>query len=149
MYALKERYNGYLDALKENGTELDKSIVCFDKRLRGEWDLDGLYELIEDIISRPGKPDALFIISDIAALIAIRVITKLGYKIPEEIGIMGFDDRRMSRNSVISLSSVFLPKYEMGRKGMELLIDNMEGNSRVKKNIYLDMKLSIRESTSR
>jgi DNA-binding LacI/PurR family transcriptional regulator len=149
MYILEERYRGYVDALKDGGIEFDKDIVYFDKRLRGEWDLDGLNELIEGIISGPGKPDALFIISDVAALIAIRVIAKLGYKIPEEIGVMGFDDRRMSRNSVISLSSVFLPKYEMGRKGMELLIDNIEGNGRSEKNIYLDMKLSIRESTSR
>ncbi len=149
MYILQERYKGYSDGLKDGGIELDKRIVNFDKRLRGEWDLDGLNELIAGIISGPGKPDALFIISDVVALIAIRVITKLGYKIPDEIGIMGFDDRRMSKNSVISLSSVFLPKYEMGRKGMELLIDNIEGNNGAKKNIYLDMKLSIRESTSR
>lgn len=149
MYTLKERYSGYIDALKESGIELDKSIVYFDKRLRGEWDPDGINKLIEGIMSGQERPDALFIISDVVALIAIRVITKLGYKIPDEIGIMGFDDRRMSRNSVISLSSVFQPKYEMGRKGMELLLDIIEGNSRSEKNIYLDMKLSIRESTSR
>jgi LacI family transcriptional regulator len=149
MHTLKERYKGYTDALKSNGIELDKNIVYFDKRLRGEWDLTGINKLIEEIISRPERPDALFIISDVVALIAIRVITKLGYKIPDEIGIMGFDDRRMSKNSVISLSSVFQPKYEMGRKGMELLIDNIECNSRLEKNIYLDMKLSIRESTSK
>lgn len=149
MYILEERYRGYVDALKDGGIEFDKDIVYFDKRLRGEWDLDGLNKLIEGIISGSKKPDALYIISDVAALVAIRVITKLGYKIPDEIGVMGFDDRRMSRNSVISLSSVFLPKYEMGKKGMELLIDNIEGNNRTEKNIYLDMKLSIRESTSR
>ena len=149
MYTLKGRYNGYVDALKNNGIEFNKNIVYFDKRLRGKWDLAGINSLIEEIVSRPERPDALFIISDVVALIAIRVITKLGYKIPDEIGIMGFDDRRMSRNSVISLSSVFQPKYEMGRKGMELLLDSIEGNSRSEKNIYLDMKLSIRESTSR
>ncbi len=126
-----------------------KTIVYFDKRLRGEWDLTGINTLIEEIISRPERPDALFIISDIVALIAIRVITKLGYIIPDEIGIMGFDDRRMSKNSVISLSSVFQPKYEMGRKGMKLLIDNIENSSGPEKNVYLDMKLSIRESTSK
>ncbi len=149
MYILKERYDGYVDALKDSGMELDKSIVYFDKRLRGEWDPAGINKLIEGVISRPERPDALFIISDIVALIAIRVVTKLGYKIPDEIGIMGFDDRRMSRNSIISLSSVFQPKYEMGWKGMELLLNNIEGNGRSGKNIYLDMKLSIRESTSR
>jgi DNA-binding LacI/PurR family transcriptional regulator len=62
---------------------------------------------------------------------------------------MGFDDRRMSKNSVISLSSVYQPKHDMGSKGMELLLDIIEGKKRSEKNIYLDMKLSIRESTSR
>ena len=40
-------------------------------------------------------PDALFIISDPVAMIALKVIKKLGYRIPEDIGIMGFDDRRI------------------------------------------------------
>jgi DNA-binding LacI/PurR family transcriptional regulator len=149
MHTLKERYKGYIDALKINGMGFDENIVYFDKRLRGEWDLTGINNLIGEIISGPERPDALFIISDVVALIAIRVITKSGYKIPDEIGIMGFDDRRMSKNSVISLSSVFQPKYEMGRKGMKLLIDNIEGSKSSVKNIYLDMKLSIRESTSK
>ncbi len=149
MYTLRGRYKGYMDAIKEAGIDYDENIVYFDKRMRGKWDLDGVKTLIKEIFSANKKPDALFIISDIAALIALRVIIEMGYRIPEDIGVMGFDDRRMSKNSVISLSSVYQPKYEMGERGMELLLDNIEGRKRKDNNIYLEMKLSIRESTAR
>lgn len=149
MHTLRGRYKGYMDALKENKIVYDENIVFFDKRLRGKWDLDGARALIEEICLAKKKLDALFIISDIVAQIALRVITKLGYRIPNDIGVMGFDDRRMSKNSVISLSSVFQPKYEMGAMGMKLLLDNIEGRNGGEKNIHLEMKLAIRESTNR
>jgi len=49
---------------------------------------------------------------------------------------------------VISLSSVYQPKYEMGKKGMELLLKIIKGR-KMNMNVYLDMKLSTRESTNR
>ncbi len=149
MYTLKDRYRGYRDALKENGIIYDKSIVYFDKIIRGEWDLSLSCNLIEGIMSNPNPPDALFIISDSVAMIALQVIKKMGYRIPDDIGIVGFDDRRMCRYLDPPLTSVYQPKYEMGAKGMELLLRIIEGEEIKDKNIYLDMKLSIRESSNR
>ena len=149
MHSVKERYRGYKDALKENKIKFNKSLVCFSKTLRGEWDLSVNYELIEKIISGTNKPDALFIISDPVAMIAIQVIKRMGYKVPDDIGVVGFDDRRLCRYLDTPLTSVYQPKYEMGEKGTELLIKIIEGKKIKEKNIYFDMKLLVRESSNR
>ena len=149
IYSLKERYEGYKDALKENGIKFDESFVCFSRTLRGEWDLSQSYKLIENIMSKTDHPDALFIISDTVAMIALQVVKKMGYKIPDDVGVVGFDDRRICRYLDTPLTSVYQPKYKMGAKGMELLLKIIKGEEIKERNIYLDMGLSIRESSDR
>jgi len=78
----------------------------------------------------------------------MQIIKKLGLKIPDDVGIVGFDDRRICKYLDPTLTSVFQPKYEMGAKGMDLLIKIIEGKEIKERNIYLDMKLSVRESSS-
>jgi len=149
MHTLKERFRGYKDVFKEHGMELDESLVHFNKILRGEWDLNRSFDFINSIMKGNSHPDALFILSDNVCMIALKVIKKLGYKIPEDIGVMGFDDRRICQFLTPSLSSVYQPKYEMGKKGTELLMDLIHGKKLKERNVYLDMKLSIRESSNR
>lgn len=149
MHVLNERYKGYRDALRENGLKFEKSIVYFDKSIRGEWDLSISGSLIEKIMSRSDHPDALFIISDSVAMAAMKIIKKIGYKIPEDIGIVGFDDRRVSKYLDPPLTSIYQPKYDMGYKGTELLIKIIEDEKIENRNIQLNMKLSIRQSSNR
>ena len=134
MYTLKERYRAYEDALKDNGIAMDESLVYFDKALRGNWDLSKSYELIQKIMARKQRPDAFFVISDFVAAIALKVIHGLGYQIPADIGVVGFDDRRMSEHLIIPLSSVYQPKYGMGAMGAELLLKIIEGEELKEKN---------------
>lgn len=149
MSNLQDRYRGYLDALQENNLKFNENMVHFNKAIRGEWDLTTSSELIESIMLKSDHPDSLFIISDAVAMLAIHTIKKLGFKIPDDVGVVGFDDRRSSKYLDPPLTSVYQPKYEMGSKSMELLIKILE-NKEVKNKIFqLDMKLSIRESSLR
>ncbi|MBM3705137.1 MAG: LacI family transcriptional regulator [Actinobacteria bacterium] len=149
MSNLTERFKGYEDALRENGFNFSGSLVYFNKAIRGEWDLTSSSRMIEEIITGKNRPDALYIISDAVAMVAIQVCKKAGFKIPEDIGIVGFDDRRFCKYLDPPLTSIYQPKYEMGEKGMEMLIKLIEGEPVAEKTLYLDMKLSIRESSCR
>ena len=149
MVSLRERLRGYKDALKENGIGYDEKLVYFDKSIRGEWDLTASGRLIENIITQLNPPDALFIISDTVAMVAIQVIKKLGMKIPDDIGVVGFDDRRFCKYLDPPLTSIYQPKYEMGAKATEMLIRIIEGEDLKDRSINMDMKLSIRESSKR
>lgn len=149
MSNLNERFKGYKDALREGNYKVDESLIYFNKAIRGEWDLTSSGKLIEKIISKKNRPDAMFIISDSVAMVAIYACKKAGLKIPDDVGIVGFDDRRFCRYLDPSLTSIYQPKYEMGLKGTEMLIRLIEGDSIKEKTVYLDMKLSIRKSSSR
>lgn len=149
MSNLNERFKGYKDALREGNYKVDESLIYFNKAIRGEWDLTSSGKLIEKIISKKNRPDAMFVISDSVAMVAIYVCKKAGLKIPDDVGIVGFDDRRFCRYLNPPLTSIYQPKYEMGLKGTEMLIRLIEGESIKEKTVYLDMKLSIRKSSSR
>ena len=150
MKNLKERFGGYVDALKCNNMDIDDSVIYFNRAIRGEWDLTSSSELIRAIMSdNKNRPDALYIISDSVAMAAIQVIKKLGLRIPADIGIVGFDDRRFCKYLEPPLTSIHQPKYEMGAKSTELLIKTIENKEVLNKKIYLEMQLSIRESSSR
>ncbi len=82
-------------------------------------------------------------------MVAIQVIKRYGLKIPDDIGIVGFDDRRFCKYLDPPLTSVYQPKYEMGAKATELLIKIIEGEDEKQRNVNMDMKLSIRESSNR
>lgn len=149
MQSIKDRYRGYIDALEESKVPFDESIVYFSNLIRGEWDLTESGKLIEKIMSKKNHPDALFIISDTVSMAAIQIIKKMGLRIPEDVGIVGFDDRRICKYLDPPLTSVFQPKYEMGARGMDLLIKIIEGQEIKERNIYLDMRLSIRQSSNK
>lgn len=149
MQSLKDRYRGYIDALEENKVPFNKSLVYFSNAIRGEWDLTESGKLIAKIMSKSDHPDALFIISDTVAMAAIQIIKKMGLKIPDDVGIVGFDDRRICKYLDPTLTSVFQPKYEMGARGMDLLIKIIEGEEIKERKIYLDMRLSIRQSSNK
>ncbi len=149
MKNLQERFRGYKDALLENGLEIDESIIHFNKIIRGAWDLTSSGELIKAIMSEKNHPDALFIISDTIAMVAIQVIKSLGLKIPREVGVVGFDDRRFCKYLDPPLTSIYQPKYEIGSKITELLIKTLNGEEIEDNTILLGMQLSIRQSSSR
>ena len=122
MWNLSERLRGYKEALLENNYEFDDSLVFSDKSIRGEWDLTSSSNLIYKIMSSNDHPDSLFIISDSVAMVAIQVCKSMGFKIPDDVGIVGFDDRRFCKYLDPPLTSIYQPKYEMGAKGTEMLI---------------------------
>jgi DNA-binding LacI/PurR family transcriptional regulator len=82
-------------------------------------------------------------------MVAIQVCKKLGFRIPEDVGIVGYDDRRFCKYLDPPLTSIYQPKYEMGATGTEMLIKLIEGEDSGPANIRLDMKLSIRRSSTR
>ncbi|MCL5986762.1 MAG: LacI family transcriptional regulator [Actinobacteria bacterium] len=148
MAAVIERFKAYKDCLSENGINYNDSLVYFDDSLI-KWEIKPGYELIEKILSQKNNIDAFFINSDVIAVAALKAIKKFGYKIPDDIGIMGFDDIRMAEYSDPPLSTVYLPKFSMGAKAVELLVGLIEDKHMESADLSPEMHLSIRGTTIR
>ena len=91
--------------------------------------------------------DSVFCGNDLIAIGAMKAIKELGLRIPEDIGIMGFDNIYIASVVTPSLSTVNQPNYKMGYKAAELLINFIKNPSKPDDEVVLETELIIREST--
>jgi len=145
MVPFKDRFEGYKRALHENMIPYNSSNVHIKDNIGREGVRDG-YQLMERIIRRGNYPRAFFIVSDTLAIGAMKAIKDFGMKVPDDVAIVGFDDIEMASFCEPPLTTMAQPKYEMGVKGMELLVKAMSGVRVRKKEIKLEVELVVRES---
>ena len=94
-------------------------------------------------------PDAIFAVNDPVVIAAFQRIKEAGLKIPEDIGIVGFSNNKITSLVDPNITTVDQPSFEMGKKAAEILIELIESekkNARAK-TIILDAKLIVRGST--
>jgi len=144
----KNRNHGYLKALKEARLNINH-----------EWILECPIGTLEEgqsvteklFIDPKNRPDAIFANHDISAAGAILALKNLGYKIPEEIGVIGFSNWQFSSMIEPPLSSVDQPGFLIGEKATELLlkkIDEKPGEFELKSHLeVLKTNLIIRKSS--
>ncbi len=97
------------------------------------------------------KIDGIFALNEVASTIAFKMVLKMGYKIPDEINIVGFADGVWSRRLTPSLSTVSQHAPEIGENAANLLIDRLEDKSNKEipeyKTVVIKTELRQREST--
>ena len=74
------------------------------------------------LLSQPVRPRAVFCISDRAAFGAYSAIQEAGLRIPEDIALVGFDDIPESQRVSPSLTTIHMPKHEMGIEAARKLV---------------------------
>lgn len=122
------RYRAFLDALQENGLSFD-SRRFFQGRFRS---YDGIRAIEAFLESGLDLPDAFVCANDSMALAAMNKLQRLGYRIPEDVLITGFDNTFNAQSSYPVLTTVKRPLYESGVKSCSLLYDLMNGLSHEK-----------------
>ncbi|ACY47185.1 LacI family DNA-binding transcriptional regulator [Rhodothermus marinus] len=117
----RERRHGYERALREAGLEPDPDLIVAstDPHNHGYTE-EGGYEAMKQLLERTPRPEAVFVVSDIMALGALRAVEEAGLRVPDDLGLIGFDDLRVSR--FLGLSTLRQPMYEMGKLAAEKLL---------------------------
>jgi len=145
MGKIESRLRGYKDALLGAGISNDDSLVFINECLAEE-NFDVCYEYIRSIFSKKIDLSAIFTSTDVIAIAAIKALSELGYKIPQDISIIGFDGLEITKYTNPTLTTVIQPRYEMGREAMQLLLKIISGQS--VSNVDLKAELEIRNSTA-
>jgi DNA-binding LacI/PurR family transcriptional regulator len=79
-----------------------------------------------------------------------KALSELGIRCPEDVSVVGFDDIKFCENFTVPLTTVRVPKFEMGNVAAQMLIRHIESKQAVTpKKVYLDAMLIVRGSTSR
>lgn len=138
----RERYRGYLKAHEEMGVKVTDKLFI-EGFYTSEWGYEGIRDILEGEITF----DAVFCGNDLIALGAMKALKETGHKIPDDIGIVGFDDIYMTTMIEPRLTTVHQPNYQMGYKAAQMLIDFIEEKTVDKKEEILKTELIIREST--
>ena len=98
--------------------------------------------------TRPELADAYFADNDIIAAAAMKAFRERGYRLPEEISIIGFDDMPLCDMMVPSLSTMRVKKQELGATAIQRLMDRVENNQIECLKMCMATKLIKRESVS-
>jgi LacI family transcriptional regulator len=112
------RLEGYKQALADYQIPIDEELIYF-----GDWWQDEGYKGVMDIMGKPKPPTAFFCGNDRLAIGAIEAIKELGFRIPEDIAVIGFDNQLLiAEHSRPRLTTVALPYYQMGQWAVEHLL---------------------------
>ena len=91
------------------------------------------------------RPTAVTCYNDLVAMGLLRALHELGLRVPEDVFVIGHDDIEMLKYLSLPLSSVRMPKFEMGRRAAEILIRQTESEKQLApEKIYLGTELVIR-----
>ena len=114
------RTRGYRDAHEAAGTAVSDELIVSC----GFGVLDG-YEAVRDLIGRGVLFDAIFALTDSAAIGALRALAEVGRKVPEDVQVVGFDNLDDGRFTVPSLTTVEPGNAEMADAVCTLLLERM------------------------
>lgn len=118
----RDRERGVASALKEAGLEL----AC---QIQVDVSAEGAGQDFEAWLEKGGTlPDGLYVDNDILAAAVMRVLKRRGYRIPEDVSVIGFDDIPMCQMLEPPLSTVRLAKEELGTVAMDHLQHRIVNN---------------------
>jgi LacI family transcriptional regulator len=140
-----DRYNGYRQAMLDNGFEVDKkSLILSDLSHKA-----GM-SIAKELLQGKKLPDGFFAANDATAVSMLCELKLAGVRIPEDVCIVGFNDDPISRVVDPNLTTIHYPAREMGEMAATTLINSFKGKqSDLLNSIILNHSLIIRGSSMR
>lgn len=141
--ASRDRLRGYRQALSSNDIPFDPDLV-----FPGNWEPSAGYQGARRLMELPNPPDAIFCANDMMAVGCYEAVKEMGKRIPEDLSIVGFDDREIAQFLRPALTTLVLPHYEMGTLAAEMLIDEAGGLRNKHNQIKVECPLIERASVA-
>lgn len=120
----RERYKGYIRALKELDLPFDKTLIVHD-----DFTIEGGRRGIGKLLEQKADFTAAMCCNDLMAAGVYAELDRRGIRVPEDISVTGFDDLPLASLLKPKLTTVSQSNIEMGKKGANLLIDMIEGKA--------------------
>lgn len=143
-YMGKQRLKGYKNALTSHGLPVRKNLI-----MNGDYSPRAGYECMKSLLESDTEIDAVVTGNDQMGIGAIRAVLDSGLRIPEDIAVIGFNDNFPSSLISPSLSTVKVPKTEMGTMAFDLLLKRLKTPTLPRTLIRLDGQLVVRKSTDK
>ena len=140
-FSSHQKLNGYLDALRDSGIEKDECRI-----VKGNLSYDGAYRAVSQLLEEKVRFTAILGSNDMMAIGAMDALKHEGYRVPEDASVIGIDDIFWGKVSGIDLTTIHVPKYEMGCRCFEILKDLIQEPEAEEAHCVLEGKLVERKS---
>jgi LacI family transcriptional regulator len=146
------RWRGIQKFAQSAGLEIDPALIQqLPESLDPNSSFESGFRFAEELLQRKKRFTAVAAFDDLAALGAIRALTKAGIKVPEQCSVTGFDDVALSSLSAPSLTTVRQPMEAMGELAVNIVMEGVNASLEKREwNIVshkMNPELVIREST--
>jgi LacI family transcriptional regulator len=138
-----ERVTGYRRALAEGRLPVDEKLI-----LKGDFQFESGYQAARQLLAMDVPPTAIFACNDLMAVGVVNAVQELGYKVPENLSVVGFDDVRLASFINPPLTTIAQPKYEMGHIATTMLLERIDNPDMSSRQRMLDTELVVRRSTA-
>lgn len=135
-----ERLDGYFLALNRYGINIDRDLIQ-----NGDFSDIVAEKAIEQLLSNKKEFTAVYCASDLMAVGAINMLNNLGYIIPDEVSVVGFDDIYLAQCMKPKLTTIRQNKEKIGESAANILINLVSGQAIGR--VMIEPELIIREST--
>lgn len=151
--SIKERFFGYAEAMAgimPDGAMQTALLECMKYSLLKNIEqhvLNKNVEAITELLQTVEElPEVFMCSNDRAAIVLMNALRACGYRIPEDIGIVGFDDMEISTMVVPTLTTMHIAKKNMGMKAVQTLQWRLQNRKAKQEKIILPVEMVVRES---
>lgn len=109
-------------------------------------DVEGGLNAARDLLGRQPQLDGLVCFNDLVAVGALQACAEMARAVPGDVAIVGYDDIALAALVTPSLTTCRVPRYELGRQAVRLLLEQLEGSAEPPEDVVLQPELIIRQS---
>ncbi len=137
---LGDRLWAYQSGCEQYGLDQDPRLLAYGRHV-----YDGGYFAMQQIMDSGVRFTAVLASNDKSALGAMKALSETGRKVPQDVAIIGFDNRLEGAIQEPGLSSIHVPLFNMGYHAVHLLLQSIEGKADLAGTVKIDTRLVIRE----
>jgi DNA-binding LacI/PurR family transcriptional regulator len=139
----RQRLRGYLDAMNHHKKKIYENLIIYS-----DFSIESGMACGKELLGKSVKPDGVFVVCDTAAYGAMHVFKQEGYRIPQDIAVVGFTNEPMSELFEPSLTTVAQPINKIGQAAAKMFIEMLEeGKNYIPETRILNSELIIRNSS--
>jgi DNA-binding LacI/PurR family transcriptional regulator len=138
----QDRLEGYQKALRHANLPIRS-----DWTVEGEFLQESGYRAMSHIMNLPERPTALVAIDDIVTFGVLRGLTELGYRVPQDLSLVSFNNLALSELTSPPISSIDIGIYQLGYTASHTLLSFINTPDAIKSRTIIPHRLIIRESS--
>ncbi len=144
LWTAQVRKDAFFCACAENGLDPERAFI-----MQGNLRVEGGHRAFDDYLKREPRPTAVVAANDLTAIGFLLAAQDHGLSLPRDVSIVGLDDIDLASRVTPPLTTISLPRYEIGMLAMQMLLEIIDNPARGNQQQEVATSLVVRESTAR